>query len=656
MKVISLLFAFSLIIGTFSQCTTFDSINSCSGNQTQYPSSWEAKDFQTPPRGDPLWTPNYQDYHALQGYVRVTYNQQRTQATLNFTTKLNPLVFSNIKYTLIYQFGAVKSPSNIFIVTPSLVNGTTLKVSCTAYFLNGTQIATLQLDDLDFIWNHPTVNTPSNYLNGQKGAIIEMFGWPYADIAAECPTLAKMGWMGVKVYPPQEAILTFNNTENGELNPWWYLYQPVSYKMYSRMGSYTDLRNMINACRAVGVRVYADAVVNHMAGNGNDMFPTHRTPSGGSCIYWGNKNGSAGSPWYTCGYQYQNNTWTNNYPTLEFPAVPYGPLDFHCQRPLNSWNDPFILNYGWLDNLCDLNTESDYVRQRIADYFTQLLSIGFSGFRVDAAKHISPDNLAAIFAKFKANLGGGDLPADFIAYLEVIIGGEKDLLMCQNNSYNYGSYFVSAMQAAGLSDNDIYKIKIWESDYPKEFPICGYWPIPSERYVAQNDCSDDQFPGSSSRDMGSAGSVLVVQKDVAAHRGFEVQLFTRTDGNWQIKLVLSSYTFNDKVGAYSFPDGFSDCSRCMNETCKSTCTKSMPYSKAHDDSVCGYTVYDNNGNWLQGVYTRVHRDMDIILAMRSWMGLPTNVTAQDLGLPSHCTPTLNWDHLNKKDETDFVEI
>lgn len=78
--------------------------------------------------------------------------------------------------------------------------------------------------------------------------------------------------------------------------------------------------------------------------------------------------------------------------------------------PQNSWTDPFILNYGWLVNLVDLNTESEYVRQRIADYFTDLLSIGFSGFRMDAAKHISPDNLAQIFKKFKKNLGGNDLP------------------------------------------------------------------------------------------------------------------------------------------------------------------------------------------------------------------------------------------------------
>ena len=43
--------------------------------------------------------------------------------------------------------------------------------------------ATLVLDEVDFVWNHPTVNQPDNFKRGQKGAIIEMFGWPYDDIA-----------------------------------------------------------------------------------------------------------------------------------------------------------------------------------------------------------------------------------------------------------------------------------------------------------------------------------------------------------------------------------------------------------------------------------------------------------------------------------------
>jgi len=98
---------------------------------------------------------------------------------------------------------------------------------------------------------------------------------------------------------------------------------------------------------------------------------------------------------------YENSNNTGLRPGLEFPSVPYIPTDFHCERSLNSWTDPFLLNNGWLSGLADLNTENNYVRTRIATYFVDLLSIGFSGFRMDAAKHIKPESIAAILANMK---------------------------------------------------------------------------------------------------------------------------------------------------------------------------------------------------------------------------------------------------------------
>jgi len=49
------------------------------------------------------------------------------------------------------------------------------------------------------------------------------------------------------------------------------------------------------------------------------------------------------------------------------------------------------------------------------------------------------------------------------------------MLMCNDGIYNFGKSFEDKMRAAGLSDSDIYKVKIWESAYPKEFPECGSW-------------------------------------------------------------------------------------------------------------------------------------------------------------------------------------
>lgn len=392
-----------------------------------------------------------------------------------------------------------------------------------------------------------------------------MFGWPHADVKEECAYLAKQGWMGVKIFPVSESVFSYEWPQNGELNPWWFYYQPVSYKLEGRGGSREELRDMIQTCRAAGVRVYADAVVNHMSGGGNDIL-NHRNGNSSYCSTWGGKGTSdisgKGSPYFTHSWTYEYAENTGLIPGCEFPNAALIATDFHCERSLSSWTDPFQLNNGWLSGLADLDTESDYVRERIAAYMTDLISIGFSGYRIDAAKHIQPESLAAIFAKVKANLGGGDLPADFMTYLEVLIGGEKDLLFCCEGSYSYGQAFANTMKAAGLSDNDIAKIKIWSSDYPKEFPICGYWETPAARLAVENDCHDDQNPGSSSRDMGDKGSVLIKDKNVGLHRGFETQLFSRTDGDWKIKLVLSSYTFMNN-GAAGIPDGKSDCAACI---------------------------------------------------------------------------------------------
>ena len=36
----------------------------------------------------------------------------------------------------------------------------------------------INLERLDFVWSIPAANLPSQYEGGQKGGIIEMFGWP----------------------------------------------------------------------------------------------------------------------------------------------------------------------------------------------------------------------------------------------------------------------------------------------------------------------------------------------------------------------------------------------------------------------------------------------------------------------------------------------
>jgi len=622
MKFIQSLLLSIFVLGIIAEdCSNLNGEYGCDGDQREYPAEWDERSFQTPPKDDTLgnYRETYQDMHYLVGYAQLLYSSDKRVCTINFITRVNPkLGTEGADYKILYTFDTTEQEDSSYTVTSDKSYPNGMPISARVVDNNGNQLAKLVLEDEYFMWDNPTVNQGSQYENGQKGAIVELFGWPFDDIAEECEFLGNAGYMAVKVFPASESILTFDTVENGELNPWWFLYQPVSYRLHSRMGDKKQFKNMIDTCRKHGVRVYSDAVINHMAGNGNDMYADHRN-NVGSCVHWGPKAGSAGSPWWTTGWQYENNAYTGIRPGLEFPSVPYTASDFHCERALNSWTDGNILNYGWLTGLTDLNTEKEYVQQRIADYITDMLSMGVSGIRVDAAKHISPLGLAQIFKKLKNNLGGGELPDDFTAYLEVLFGGEKDLLMCGGGDYSYGSPFVNKLKAAGLSDGDVDKIKIWGSDYPKEFPICGYWEITPKRHAIGLDCHDDQNPGSSSRDMGDKGSVYIKERNIEKHRNFNIEMFTRTDADWKIKLLLSSYSFMNNGGA-GFPDGKSDCSACTGEQCKNNCNKSVPYQKAYNPSSTGYDTGDS-GNWKEGTYTRVHRDQATINAMRRWMGL-----------------------------------
>lgn len=99
-----------------------------------------------------------------------------------------------------YNFGGKGFQSDKSFTADSSMSDS-LSIVVQAIDSEGKQF-TQTLESLNFIWQAEPVNVSSAYNSGQKGAIVEMFGWPYADIKSECETLGKMGWMGVKVFPP----------------------------------------------------------------------------------------------------------------------------------------------------------------------------------------------------------------------------------------------------------------------------------------------------------------------------------------------------------------------------------------------------------------------------------------------------------------------
>ncbi|PPK96150.1 alpha-amylase [Kineococcus xinjiangensis] len=199
-----------------------------------------------------------------------------------------------------------------------------------------------------------------------RSVLVHLFEWKWTDVALECERfLGPKGFAAVQISPPQEHAIVNNDKHQ---YPWWQRYQPVSYKIESRGGTRAQFADMVRRCNAVGVDVYADAVINHMSGVGSGT-------------------GSAGtgfSPYtYNGTYQWQ---------------------DFHhCGRNGNDditrddYDDRYIVQNCELENLADLNTQDNgYVRGRIAQYLNDLISLGVDGFRIDAAKHMDTNDIANI--------------------------------------------------------------------------------------------------------------------------------------------------------------------------------------------------------------------------------------------------------------------
>ena len=136
----------------------------------------------------------------------------------------------------------------------------------------------------------------------------------------------------------------------------------ILYKLETRLGNRQQFIDMVQRCKAVGVNIYVDAVINHMCGAG------------------GSGTGTGGS-------SFDANSES-------FPGVPFGSLDLNdnnCHSSsgdIENSQDPNQVRNCRLVSLLDLNQGKDYVREKIIEFMDDCIDIGVEGFRVDACKHI----------------------------------------------------------------------------------------------------------------------------------------------------------------------------------------------------------------------------------------------------------------------------
>ncbi len=200
----------------------------------------------------------------------------------------------------------------------------------------------------------------SAFTSHEEQIIVHPFQWTYDMIADECEqVLGPKGFDGVQISQPAEHI------DRKEV--WWSVYQPVNFKNFTTMtGNEEQLRSMIKRCNAAGVKVYADAVFNHRAVSDSN----HHYGSGGSYF----------------------DSARLQYPDLD-------PDDFNSNSCYIDYSDKWSIYNCAYNSMPDINVMNPGTQAKIADYLKSLMSMGVYGFRIDTAKHMPPEGIAAILAQ-----------------------------------------------------------------------------------------------------------------------------------------------------------------------------------------------------------------------------------------------------------------
>lgn len=235
--------------------------------------------------------------------------------------------------------------------------------------------------------------------------ILHAFDWRYDEVEAKASEIANLGYKKVLVAPPIKS-----SPDNCY---WWARYQPQDLRVIDHcLGNKQSFQSMINALTSAGVATYADIVLNHMANERNNslQFPGSDTLTDYSddASYW------------------QNQTLFGNLSNNLF-----GASDFHPQGCIFNYNSVFDVQY-W--RICGGNNDpglpdldpNNWVREQQRSYLQALKNMGVTGFRIDAAKHMTLWHINQIFTQDIINnmhifgeliTTGGASSADYQSFL-----------------------------------------------------------------------------------------------------------------------------------------------------------------------------------------------------------------------------------------------
>ncbi|PLS28322.1 Amylopullulanase [Bifidobacterium anseris] len=255
--------------------------------------------------------------------------------------------------------------------------------------------------------NAAPADTGSTALPAATDVQVIAFQQTWKSIAKECTnTYGPQGVKYVEVSPPQESI---------QGTQWWTSYQPVSYRLDSKLGTEAEFQDMIETCDAAGVGIIADVVLNQTTGLD---------------VAAGEQTGVAGTKY---------NGLTGDYPgfTGENGQYPQGvtAADFHDYNngaSVSDYKNQQEVQEGRLNSMWDFDTSSAKVQDIQSDYLAKLYKMGVQGFRMDAVKHINNEDMKAIKDQMATKVGKN---ANDIYWIQEVIGNASEAPGIQPRNY-----------------------------------------------------------------------------------------------------------------------------------------------------------------------------------------------------------------------------
>ncbi|OXU19234.1 hypothetical protein TSAR_000621 [Trichomalopsis sarcophagae] len=349
----------------------------------------------------------------------------------------------------------------------------------------------------------PAAYKDPHYVDGRT-TMVHLFEWKFKDIAKECERfLGPMGFAGVQVSPINENLVIPGR-------PWYERYQPMSYKIITRSGNEDEFADMVNRCNKVGVRIYVDAVINHMT------MGAQATAVG--------TGGSSAEP-----------------AKRLFPGVPYGPSDFNAPCTIANYQNGTEVRDCDLSGLQDLNQGKEYVREKIVEFFNRAIDHGIAGFRVpivpnvhriDAAKHMWPADLKAIYGGTK-NLRSdvfGENKRPFIFQEVIDVSGNEGVKKWQYNDLGDVIEFSFGIQIGSF-------FRGWEDlSHLQHWGFSDRGLLPSNDVVVMVDNHDNQ------RGHGAGGDAILNYKNPRLYKMAITFMLAHPYGHTR---VMSSFDFSD---------------------------------------------------------------------------------------------------------------